>query len=140
MDTEPSKSLADRLIAADESGELETPPAGSADIDPWFERILQEERRFEKRVSRIALISWALTLACLIGATFAIHIIRYSGSADTMIDLARSLLILTFGIGVISLLAAIVTSITLLFRSRTPTLRVIERRLRALEELVLRRQ
>ncbi len=140
MSEEQSKSLADRLIEADNAEAVESSTDQAGAIDPAFESMLEDERRFEKRVRRLALLSWAATFACMILVVGSVHIIRYSGSSDTMVDLARSVLMMFGFTGIISLLAAILTSLVWLFRSRTPTLRAIERRLGALEKLLMQQK
>lgn len=123
--------LGDRLVEADQ-GIANTETKG---IDPMFEKLLDDEREFEARVRRIAIVSWGLALGCLLllGSVLAfLGDVRLSPRAE-MGDLALLLLV---PVGSVALLSATITSLTWLFRSRTPTLRAIAYRLEALERRI----
>lgn len=135
MNEERTRRLADRLIEAEQG---DRPRAEEVLSDRSFEQLLLEDRRFEERVRRVALFSWALTLVCLVSALIPL---TFAGQREgTALGLARAALVLFGTTGMISLLVATVTSLAWLFRSRTPTLRAIERRLAALERLLLERR
>ncbi|MBZ0113826.1 MAG: hypothetical protein K8J08_15295 [Thermoanaerobaculia bacterium] len=128
---EPSE-LADRLIQADHQSE-----APARDSDAVFEILLENELKFERRVRRLALLSWSVTFVCLVlGASVAGLILNGGGA---IVEVLRVSFIIVSGTGVLALLAATITSLTWLFRSRTPTLRAIERRLADLERLLMAR-
>ena len=129
-DSTQTQSMADQLIEAERG----TTPAPSIGADPEFERLLEIERTFERRVGRIAAVSWAVAFACLV--VVAIAVMTVTNLGGTVVEVIRVLLIISSVTGVVALLAAIVTSISWLFRSRTATLKVIERRLAALEKLL----
>jgi hypothetical protein len=132
MTRRESSELADRLIQAD--ARAEAPATGS---DPVFEILLENELKFERRVRRVALLSWAVTFVCLVlGAGVAGLILNGGG---TFVEVLRVFFIITSGTGILALLAATTTSLTWLFSSRTPTLRAIERRLADLERLLISR-
>ena len=121
--------IGDRLIEADPTMTTTEPRKG---IDPMFERLLEDERRFEERVHKIAIGSWAVALASLVLLVSVVAFfggVRLSSRAE-MDDVA---VLLLGPIGSVALLSAIVTSLMWLLRSRTPTLRAIAYRLEALE-------
>lgn len=132
MTSEEPSELTDRLIRAD--AQPEALPRGS---DAVFEILLEKERQFESRVQRLALVSWSVTFVCLVLGASTVGLIMNGGGA--FVDLLRVVFIIVGGTGVVALLAATVTSLTWLFRSRTPTLRAIERRLADLERLLMTR-
>ena len=135
MTEQDPQNLADRLIEA-ERAEVEPQAPAVGTVDSTFVQLLDEERRFEERVRRVALFSWALTFVCLLVLTTSFTIVREADDG-ALRELARPILILSLVTGLFSVLAAAFTSVTWLFRSRTPTLRAIERRLRALEDLLM---
>ncbi len=131
--TQENTPMADQLIAADQ---LEAGPNGTA-MDPEFALLLETEKAFEERVARIAKVTWAVAFVCLV--CFAVLFGIITDGAGSVVEIARVLVIVVIFTGAVSFLAATLTSISWLFRSRTPTLRAIERRLAALEKLLMNR-
>lgn len=132
MTHEHSDNLAARLLAADPAGR-----PNSAGPDPWFERLLESEAHFERQVRRAALLSWALAFACLVALAVSFYLVRNGGGE--IVEVGRAAALVLAGTGLVSLVAATASSLAWLLRSRTPTLRAIERRLAALERLLARR-
>ena len=132
--TKEMNPIADQLIEAERA---EGRTNGSA-MDPEFALLLQTEKAFEERVTRIAKITWAVSFVCLV--CFAVLFGAITNGAGSIVELARVAVIVVIFTGAVSFLAAVLTSISWLFRSRTPTLRAIERRLAALEKLLMNRQ
>ncbi len=127
--TDPTNdSLSDRLLAADAEGS----PAPSAAPDLTLRDIVRREDEHERRVRRAALIAWATTLACIFAIGISILLIRNTGGM--LVEVTRAALVVATLVGLISFLAASLASLAWLFRSRTPTLRAIERRLGTLED------
>jgi hypothetical protein len=142
------EGLAARLIAAqrDPSAhstsdqKAEDPTAGdqaaqlhNGKVDTMFERLLEDERRFEERVRRLAIASWSLAFACLLLVVSSLAFlgdVRLSGRAE----LGEVVAILLMPVGIVAFFAALATSMTWLWRSRTPTLRAIALRLESLEQ------
>ncbi|MEM6796383.1 MAG: hypothetical protein AAF725_20595 [Acidobacteriota bacterium] len=146
MSDQDPKTLADRWIE-DEGfpAEADSPEAPSQSTlkDPWFETMIESERLFERRVRRIAIAAWMVTFACLVWTagmtTMLSHVDSFQemggeGSLPALVRFSAMVAIMT---GSLSLPAALTTSLMWLFRSRAPSLRVIERRLAALESLLL---
>jgi len=126
---EIEKNLSDQLLAADSKSD-------STATDPVFERLLDAENRFELRVRRAALGAWVLAFVCIVTCASAFGAIR--NGSDVIVESARVVLIVAVITGAISLAAAAFASLQWLFRSHTPTLRAIERRLAALEKSLIR--
>lgn len=131
--TEENETMRDKLIALEQER-----AAGSSGIDPTFERLLEDESRFEARLRKIAVRSWALAFGCLV-----LLVVAMAAAGDIQIasnarvgDVALLLLVPT---GTVAFFSGTLTSITWLFRSRTPTLRAISRRLNALENRLSQR-
>ncbi len=132
MNERSNQELAEGLIAADQGNSS----PGSESSDSMLEILLEQERQFEERVRRLAIWSWTTTFVCLVVGAVAVTVVREGGGA--IVEFLRGLLIILMGTGTIGLIAASVLSLTWLFRSRTPTLRAIERRLAALERRLVR--
>lgn len=133
------KDLADRLISAETTAApISPPPSRTPGLDPAFELLLEHERHFERRARRTAVACWALAFVSLVALATSMFLVRNGGGS--IVEVARAA-VLFFGVtGIVSLLAAAVSSLTWLFRSRTPTLRAIDRRLAALERLLMTRE
>ncbi len=115
-----------------ENGHIESGP-----VNPWFENLLQAERRFEERSRRVALFSWRLSFACLVLVVVSVFVIE---ADDGMLaEVSRAVLIIAGVSGIVAFFAAAAASMGWLFRSRTPTLKAIERRLAILEQHLLSR-
>lgn len=132
------KDLGDRLISAEATDSpASPPPSATPGRDPAFELLLEHERHFERRTRRTAIACWALAFVSLVALATSMFLVRNGGGS--IVEVARAA-VLVFGVtGIVSLLAAAVSSLTWLFRSRTPTLRAIDRRLAALESLLTAR-
>lgn len=102
------------------------------------EQMLQElidcEQQFEKKVGRMALVAWAVTLASIVLISVCSMLVR-DGDATGQ-DVARALLMIGVATGVIALIIGLLATLTWLLRSRSPSLAAIERRLAAMEQLL----
>ena len=106
-------------------------------IDPTFERLLENEEQAESKSRRFAILVWACAFTCLVVASFSVLVVRDAGGG--VVNAARFTLMVSGVTGMVSLLAASAASLSLLLRSRTPSLRAIDRRLAALETLLAHR-
>ena len=122
-------SFAQKLIAAD-VGSSRT----ESDRDQLFNDLLNREKAFESHVGKVALVSWAMTLGCIVLFSVAAVISRNGGGRAE--DVAMMSMIFSVAVGVISLVIGLLTTLCWLFRSRTSSLAMIERRLAALEGLL----
>lgn len=116
----------DNLIAAD--GE---PVMTDSARENLLRDLIDQERVFERKVSKVALFSWATTLACIV--IVAVSSVMLRDGSDGAAHIARALILSCGAIGVIGLVIGLLTTITWLFRTRSPTLAVIEKRLAAME-------
>jgi len=122
--------LGNRLMAQDAHSVV------ANDDGRWmFEQLVAHDAAFHKRVGRVAAVAWGMTLGTLPGAGIAAFIMRNGGGSS--VEVMRVFLMVLMIIGVISLVGASLSSIAWLFRSRTPSLAAIERRLAALESALL---
>ena len=124
-----NNDIADRLLNADKS-----PTAGPQNL---LDEIINQEKVFETRVRKVAIFAWAVTFSSLPLAG-VMSIVSRNGS-DAVQDAGRIGLVVLGIIGILGLFGATLTTISWLFRSRTPSLRVIEQRLAALEALLMAR-
>lgn len=134
MTDDRNASFADRLIEVDHSERSTAPPTP----DPAFELLLEHERQVAARVQRIAMTAWTAAFTCLLLFAIAFFIVRNVGDG-VLIEVTRAGLVVVTVTGVLALAAAVTTSLVWLFRSRTPTLRAIDRRLATLERLLMER-
>ncbi len=104
----------------------------------FLDDIIAREATFERRVRRAALLAWSVTFATLPLIGIAVFLITTGGGA--MVDALRAAVIVLGMTGVLSLFAAVLTTVGWLFRSRAPTLAAIDQRLAALETILLSRQ
>ena len=119
-------TLGDRLIAQEGSSRLD----GATQRKDRMREILDQERRFARKVRLAALISWGTAVATLVQTGVLIILSR----SNEGLHIPTVILGL---IGTFSLILAVITTIAWLFRSRTPTLAAIETRLAALEALLI---
>lgn len=124
-----NQDFAAKLLQADG---LEENIAGT---DPWLARILVQEEAFERRVRRLAVGSWCVVIGSLPLMGGLVYWIREG--AGTSVEIARAYMAVLIPIAIIGLFIAIVFTFFWLFRARTPTLRVIERRLALLEKIIV---
>ncbi|MBR9990895.1 MAG: hypothetical protein KFH98_14130 [Gemmatimonadetes bacterium] len=100
--------------------------------------IIDREERFERRVRYAAQVAWCVTFALLPLIGIALFLIETGGGM--MVDLMRTVLMVLGMAGILSLFAAVLTTVGWLFRSRAPTLAAIDQRLALLENILLSRQ
>ena len=120
-----TEGLGDRLIAEDGIAERE----GMKWRREQMKQILENEKRFGRRVRIAALVAWGIAVTTLFESGLLLVL---SQSND-------SLLLPTVVLGVLgtlSLIVAVITTVAWLMRSRTPTLAAIDMRLAALEDLL----
>jgi uncharacterized integral membrane protein len=104
-----------------------------------FNAVMKREQEHEKLIKRIALISWTVTAVALIIILLSATFIMANINQGTSLNLARSVLVIFSGIGILSLFVAIVTFFRLMIRPRNLSLIAIEHRLLALEELITKK-
>lgn len=125
-----TNSLADRLTDAESI--LDSAPLSQ--LDHAFERLLETETQHEERVRRVAIGAWAAAFVCLLIVTASFLIIKDQSGA--VADVNRFTFIVAAGAGVVAVAAGSLAFAAWLFRSRTPSLRAIDRRLARLEALL----
>ncbi len=99
-----------------------------------FEQLMQAEAQHERKVFRLALYAWSTAFVCLVVVTASSLMVREMGGA--FVNVARFALVVAAGTGLVAVFSGTLFTTAWLFRSRTPTLRVIERRLARLETLL----
>ncbi len=99
-----------------------------------FEKLIETEAQHERKVARLALYSWATTFVCLVVAAASSLMVVEIGGA--FVNVVRFALLVAAGTGIIALFAGALFTAVWVFRSRTPSLRAIERRLARLETLL----
>jgi hypothetical protein len=134
---ESTQGLAESLLAEDARGRGR-PAERWAGSDGYalLEALLEHERAFERRVRRAAIASWSALLALVPLLGVAFFIVRVGGGL--VVEGTRAAVIVVGILAILALFLAVLTTLTWLFRSRTVSLGVIERRLAALEELLIR--
>jgi hypothetical protein len=136
-DRHEQERLTEALLAEDRRGRA-TDPKAAHDGDAWLTALLDREQAMERRVRRVAVLAWTAVVALvpLLGTSFfMVRVVPDDWSRDAV----RAAVLV---IGVFAILAtflAVLTTVAWLFRSRSGSLAVIERRLAALEDLLRRR-
>jgi len=128
-ESKPNKDFADHLLSSE--------VAPSAAPQNLLDEIINQEKVFETRVRKAAIFAWSVTFSTLPLAGMMMIVTR--NGAETVQDAGRVALVVLGIIGILSLFGATLTTISWLFRSRTPSLRVIEQRLATLEALLIAR-
>jgi len=126
--------IATRLMRAD--GLEDETATESRQRQQLFEKLLAHELVFERRVRRLALVTWAATLAALPMA--GLMIFWAQNGAGTSQEGVRSILVVLMIFGGLTLLVALLATTAWLFRSRAPSMAAIERRLAAIEHHLTR--
>jgi hypothetical protein len=137
-DLSRNEGLAKGLLAEEEGrgAERTSGRRPATDSHALLAALLEEERATERRLRRIALGSWAAVLALVPLLGVAFFVVRVSGGL--IVEVTRAAAIVAGILAILALFLAVLTTVTWLFRSRTASLAVIERRLAALEELLAR--
>ena len=131
------QELADRLLLVDGLGSgSSTGRQPSAAGTAFLEILLAREQATEQRLRRAAVGSWGALLALVPLLGIAFFVVRVGGGGIVEVTRAAAIVLGIFSI--LALFLAVVTTVAWLWRSRTPSLAVIERRLAALEELLRR--
>ena len=136
-DTPPDhESLAARLLDEDRasSGPDGKDPGAQ---DRWLEALLDHERVHEQRVRRLALCAWAAVLAFVPLLGISIFMIRMVSDGWTR-DAVRVLVLIAGVVAILAAFVALMSTVAWLYRPRTASLAVIERRLAALEAMLRR--
>lgn len=103
-----------------------------------LERIIAREAMAEERVRKTAILAWSFTFAVTPMLGIAFFLGRTAGGL--FIEVVRAFTLVLLTAGTLSLFLAILMTVAWLFRSRAPTLTVIEQRLAALEAILLERR
>jgi len=131
--------LVDRLLEEDRLGGVR--PKDRADMSDGYallEKLLDHEQANERRVRRVALFTWGtlLLLVPLGGVAFYLSRVR----DQFLQEGGRAALLAISILAILALCLAVLTTAVWLFRSRTATLPIIERRLAAMEQLLTQRK
>ncbi|MEX2570986.1 MAG: hypothetical protein WD737_06750 [Gemmatimonadota bacterium] len=104
----------------------------------FLEEIIAREVVAEARIRRAAILAWSVTFATipLFGITFFLS--RTTGGLS--LEVLRAIFVMLAMTGALSLFLGVLMTVAWLFRSRTPTLTAIERRLAALESTLISRE
>lgn len=97
----------------------------------FLDQIIEREVVTEARIRRAAILAWSATFATIPMFGISYFLSRVAGGLS--MEVLRAVFIMLAMIGVLSLFLAVLMTFAWLFRSRTPTLTAIERRLAALE-------
>lgn len=131
------EELADRLLAEDRRGQ---DPSAEHEITrdgyALLQALVKSEQAAEQRVRRVAVGSWRAVAALVPLAGVLIFVLR---EGDSFVrQAARPVLIVVGIFAILAMFLAVLSTVAWLFRSRTASLAVIERRLAALEDLLRR--
>jgi hypothetical protein len=132
------EQLADRLLAQDRA-ERGSAPGGRdpRDVAVFLQALLDSEHAAEQRIRRMAIGSWSAVVALVpLTAVFALAI-RVVGDGFN-INAVRGAAVVSGVLAILALFLAVLMTVAWLFRSRSASLAVIERRLAALEDLLTR--
>lgn len=99
--------------------------------------IVADERKTEERIRKASLVAWAAAFAAVPLFGLVMYFTRNVGGSS--VEVGRALLVVVTLTGGLALFLAVLMTLAWLFRSRAPTLAVIERRLAVLEEILLSR-
>ena len=131
------QDLAERLLQAEGlGGDTSTGRQPSGAGTAFLEILLAREQATEQRLRRAAVGSWGALLALVPLLGIAFFVVRVGGGL--IVEITRAAVIVVGIFSILALFLAVVTTVAWLWRSRTPSLAVIERRLAALEELLRR--
>lgn len=129
------EELARRLLAED-SRSAGSGTAAQRAIETDFAGLLEHERATEGRLRRLAVGSWGAVLACVPLLGVAFFIVRNGGG--TMVEITRAAVIVIGILAILALFLAVLSTVAWLFRPRAASLAAIERRLAAIERLLVR--
>jgi glucan phosphoethanolaminetransferase (alkaline phosphatase superfamily) len=128
------EQLAARLLAEDRRGQETSTRSG--DGYTLLQTLVANEQAAEQRVRRLATAAWRAVFA-LVPLTAALILVMREGD-NFVRQIARPGLIVVGIFAILAVSVALLSTAAWLFRSRTASLMVIERRLAALEELLKR--
>lgn len=139
-DRHEQERLAEALLTEDRLAPAPPPdPKGAHDRDAWLTALLEREQAMERRVRRVAVLAWTAVVALVPLLGVAIFMIRVVAD-DWTRDAVRAAVMVIGVFTILAMLLAVLTTVAWLFRSRSGSLAVIERRLATLEELLMRRR
>lgn len=136
-DRHEQEQLTEALLAEDRGGRATDPKAAHGG-DAWLTALLDREQAMERRVRRVAVLAWTAVVALvpLLGISFfMVRVVPDDWSRDAV----RAAVLVIGVFAILAMFLAVLTTMAWLFRSRTGSLAVIERRLAALEDLLRRR-
>jgi fumarate reductase subunit C len=126
-DRHSDEELAKRLLSED--------GLTSSDSRVLMQALIDHEISRERFLRRAAVASWSVVLTLVLMWGCALYGIR---ARLGFIEAARAALPVISIFGILALFLAVLTTMAWLFRSRSASLAIIERRLAALEELLKR--
>jgi hypothetical protein len=138
-DRHEQQQLTEALLAEDRVARAVAPDPTSARDAAWLTALLDREQAMERRVRGVAVRAWAAVVALvpLLGvAFFLVRIVPDDWSRDAV----RAAVLVLGVFAILATFLAVLTTVAWLFRSRSGSLAVIERRLAALEDLLARRR
>jgi cytochrome bd-type quinol oxidase subunit 2 len=129
--------VAEALLAEDLRARGTSSGAGA--VDPWLTALLDREEKAERRVRRLARGGWAAVAVLVPLLAVAIFLIRVVDDGWVR-DAVRAAVLVIGVFAILAIVVALLATVAWLFRSRSQSLAVIERRLAALEALLRGRQ
>ncbi len=134
-DRRTDEQLAERLLAEDRA---ERAPAPGDRTDALLAALVEGELAAERRVRQAAVGAWRAVVALVPLVAVLAFMVRMV-SDGWVRDAVRMTAVVVAVLGGLALFLAALTTVAWLFRSRSVSLAVIERRLAALEERLTRR-
>lgn len=128
------QKFAEQLVAAGIESSHSESSQSESDRDRLLNELLNREKAFESNLGKVALVAWAVALGALVVFSVAVTLSRNGGGVVESVG--RMAVMVTVPVGVIGLVIGLMATMCWLFRSRTASLAVIERRLAALEVLL----
>lgn len=128
------KDFGEELMAADQGKTTR-----NVERDKMFEMMIEREIAHEKNLRRLALVTWSVAITCVLILGVCIFMLRstFGVYPDPTLQEIMRMFILIFGAaGGLSLVIAFLATLRWMFRSRTPSLSVIERRLASMEDVL----
>jgi len=132
------EQLGERLLAEDHLGRGSAPDRkGARNGYGLLEALLDSEQAAERRVRRVAIGAWRAVVALVPLIGVSVFMVRVVGDGWGR-DAIRATVVVIGVFAILALFLATLATVAWLFRSRSVSLAVVERRLAALEELLTR--
>ena len=122
-----SEPFSKRLVAADNE-----PSRNRTEQELVLRELIEKELRFERKLEKLLWLTWSTTVISVVVLAVCFLVLRTE--QGTIVEYARMLLLIAGTFGVTGLAIATMSTFAWLFKSRSASLAVIEKRLASIEQ------